>query len=139
MKETRSASQILFGFLPGQTVDLKSRVWKVKEWVEPRPRSIERQALRQELERQLVPWAISDRDGKYLDHLRRGYSVRLYSLNHETGVTVEKFPQNWVCQTCDRLNYCRKLGHRNWLSGPISRGRGSHLKSQRARPAANLI
>jgi len=29
--------------------------------------------------------------------------VRLYSLNHETGVTVEKFPQNWVCQTCDRL------------------------------------
>lgn len=103
MKEYRSASQIAFGFLPEQTVDLRGKVWKVKEWLEPRPRSLEPEILRKELERQVGPWAQAGKDGKYLEQLRSGYGVRLCSLNRETGVRVEKFPQNWVCKSCNRL------------------------------------
>lgn len=103
MKEFRSASQVLFGFLPEQTVDLRGSVWRVKEWVEPKLRSVEPSALRQELERQITPWAAAGKDGRFLEHLRRGYAVRLCSLNRELGIRVEKFPQSWVCKSCHRL------------------------------------
>jgi hypothetical protein len=103
MKEFRSASQILFGFLPEQTVDLKGMVWKVKEWVEPYGRSIEQESLRQELVRAAAPWDIAGKDGKYVDNLRQGYAVRVLALNKELGVKVEKFPRLWVCKGCDRL------------------------------------
>jgi len=103
MKEYRSTSQILFGFLPEQTVDLRGKVWKVKEWVDPRAKSVDPATLRQELERQLAPWAAAGKDGSYLEQLRRGFAVRFYSLNREGGVRVEKFPQNWVCKVCNRF------------------------------------
>jgi hypothetical protein len=103
MKEHRSASQILFGFLPEQTVDLKGKVWKVKHWVEPKPKSVESSSLKQELERQVGPWAAAGKDGDYLKHLKSGYTVRLCSLNRDSGISVEKFPQSWVCKACDRL------------------------------------
>src|SRR4051812_39030535 len=35
MREHRSGSQILFGFLPEQTVDLSGRVWRVVQWKNP--------------------------------------------------------------------------------------------------------
>jgi hypothetical protein len=104
MKEYRSASQILFGFLPEQTVDLKGMVWKVKEWVEPYGRSIEQESIRQELARVAAPWDIAGKDGKYVDNLRQGYAVRVLALNKELGVKVEKFPRLWVCKGCDRLH-----------------------------------
>jgi len=104
MKEGRSASQILLGFLPDQTVDLRGRVWRVKEWADPIPTSVEPSALRQELMQQVAPWARTNRDGGYLDHLRSGYRVHFYSLNREAGVRVEEFPKRWVCKSCDRLS-----------------------------------
>lgn len=103
MKDYRSASQISFGYLPEQTVDLKGKVWKVKEWTEAKPRSVEPESLRQELIRQVTPWASQSKDGRYLERLHAGYTVRLLSLNRETGVSVEKFPHSWICKTCNRL------------------------------------
>ena len=32
MREQRSASQVLFGALPDQTVDIRSGVWRVGRW-----------------------------------------------------------------------------------------------------------
>ena len=32
MRVERGASQVLFGFLPEQTVDLEGRVWRVARW-----------------------------------------------------------------------------------------------------------
>ena len=56
MKESRSASQILFGFLPEQTVDLRGGVWKVKDWRHPKVRSeIDSASLRREIIRQATP------------------------------------------------------------------------------------
>jgi hypothetical protein len=104
MKEYRSASQILFGFLPEQTADLKGMVWKVKEWVEPYGRSIEQESLRQEVARAAAPWAAAGKDGKYVENLRQGYTIRVLALNKELGIKVEKFPKLWVCKSCDRLH-----------------------------------
>lgn len=103
MKEHRSASQISFGFLPEQTVDLKGKVWKVKEWSDARPRSVQVDSLRQELEHQVGPWAATGKDSKYFEHLKASYAVRLLSLNRESGVRVERFPQSWICKSCNRL------------------------------------
>jgi hypothetical protein len=103
MKEHRSASQISFGFLPEQTVDLRGKVWKVKEWTDARPRSVQVESLRQELEHQVGPWAAKGKDGKYFEQLKAGYAVRLLSLNRESGVRVERFPQSWICKSCNRL------------------------------------
>src|SRR6185312_369638 len=103
MKEHRSASQISLGFLPEQTVDLQGRVWKVKEWVDAKPRSVDVTSLRRELEHQVAEWAKVGMDGKYLEHLKGGYVVRLCALNRETGVKVETFPQSWLCKRCSRL------------------------------------
>lgn len=103
MKEHRSASQISFGFLPEQTVDLRGKVWKVKEWTDARPRSVQVESLRQELEHHIGQWAATGKDGKYFEHLKASYPVRLLSLNRESGVRVERFPQSWICKSCNRL------------------------------------
>src|SRR5688572_15525376 len=104
MKEYRSASQILFGVLPHQTVDLKGGVWKVKEWVEPTPRAVDQTSLRRELIRMASPWDISKQDGGFVDDLRRGMDVSVYTLNMQTGVKVEPFPEVWMCKACYRIS-----------------------------------
>ena len=102
-KEFRSASQILFGFLPGQTVDLEGKVWRVRSWRNPvRESSIDTETLRRELTRQAAPWAPS-RDGGFSERLRRGWGLRVYSLDRRNGVDVELFPQVWICKNCSRV------------------------------------
>ena len=78
-------------------------VWKVKEWSEPFGRPVEQESLRQELTRVASPWAAAGNDGKYVENLRQGYTVRVLALNKELGVKVEKFPRLWVCKSCERL------------------------------------
>ena len=95
---------MLFGFLPEQTVDLKGMVWKVKEWVDARPRSVDAESLRQALIREATAWSAMRRDGNYGDQLRQGYSIKLMALDRENGVRVEKFPRLWVCKACNRLH-----------------------------------
>ena len=108
MKEFRSASQILFGFLPEQTVDLAGRVWKVREWRYPVKKSIDDTALRQELLRLAGPWEATRRDNGFCKHLRQGRELEIHALDRRNGVTVESFPDLWKCKRCSRL-HARRL------------------------------
>lgn len=103
MREERSASQILFGFLPDQTVDLKGRIWKVKEWENPKRRDIELSIVRRELARLAAPWAAKSNDGGFVDDLHTGREVVVYSLNRHDGVRVTPFPDIWMCRVCRRI------------------------------------
>ncbi len=101
MTENRSGSQILFGFLPDQTVDLRGSVWKVREWRNAEPtRAIEQNGLRRELIRQATPWAANGRDGNYVRNLLSGYDVKVLQLNMQAGVAVEPYPRVWICKAC---------------------------------------
>ncbi|HEC16007.1 MAG TPA: hypothetical protein ENI99_05465 [Sedimenticola sp.] len=105
MKEQRSATQILFGFLPEQTVDLKGGVWKVKEWRTPMLRSeVDDESLRRELIRQAMPWHNTGKDGGFVQNLLRGWGVRVYSVDKSNGVKVEPFPRLYMCKSCRRLH-----------------------------------
>jgi len=103
MKEMRSASQILFGFLPEQTVDLAGRVWKVREWRSPIRKFVDDSALRQELVRLAMPWAAVQLDNDYVRHLRQNRPVLVYSLDRRNGVSTEPFPDVWMCKRCRRV------------------------------------
>lgn len=105
MKEYRSASQILFGFLPEQTVDLGGRVWKVRQWREPIRKHIDTTALRRELLKLVSPWDKSGQAGDYAQYLRQGRDIAVYSLDKSNGVDVEPFPQVWMCRACRRVTF----------------------------------
>ncbi len=104
MKHMRSVSQILFGHLPQQTVDMGGRIWKVKEWRSPSRQPIDAAALRRELLRLIGPWERSGKDSNFAQHLRQGRDVTVYCLDKENGVSVEPFPKLWRCRTCSRVH-----------------------------------
>lgn len=117
VKEWRSGSQILFGFLPQQTVDLRGRVWKVKSWNTVK-KAIEDRTLRHQLRSQAAPWAAAGNDGNFVNDLHQGHSVEVHSLDKESGVRIETFPKVWICKRCsrgatDETKAC-KCGKRNW-------------------------
>jgi len=104
MKESRSASQILFGFLPEQTVDLRGGVWKVKDWRHPKVRGeIDSGSLRREIIRQAMPWSAADMDAGFVAHLHAGASISVLTLDENNGVEVEPFPRTWICKACKRV------------------------------------
>lgn len=103
MKEQRSASQILFGFLPEQTVDLQGRIWKVREWRQPLVQPVDHASLRAALIRVSGPWAAAGRDGDYARDLRQGRDFVVHSLSRENGVSVDPFPEIWMCKACHRV------------------------------------
>lgn len=104
MKERRSASQVLFGFLPEQTVDLRGGVWRVARWRQPiLQRSVDVGTLVRELKRQAAPWRDNGKDGEFVSDLERGHAVRVYSLDRDAGVQVDPFPRIWHCKRCRRL------------------------------------
>ena len=105
MKEFRSASQILFGFLPEQTVDLAGRVWKVKQWRDPVRKHVDTSALRQELLKLVTPWDKSGKAGDFATHLRQNRDIAVYTLDRGHGVDVEPFPQVWMCRSCKRVSF----------------------------------
>lgn len=118
MRERRSASQILFGFLPEQTVDLGGRVWKVAEWKRPNPEHVDLVILRAEIERQAYRWQQQGQDNGFVDDLRRGADLKVVSLSLEGGVKVEPFPRIWRCKQCHRVTNddtkdCR-CGRKSW-------------------------
>lgn len=104
MKVDRSGSQILFGYLPNQTVDISGRVWKVSRWQSPLRERIDDESLRRELLRQAGVWEASGRDGNYCNDLRRGFELDVVTLNRSRGVLVEPFPRIWFCRSCRRLS-----------------------------------
>jgi hypothetical protein len=105
MKQSRSASQILFGFLPEQTVDLDGRVWKVKQWRNPIRKHIDTTALRRELLKLVTPWDKAGKAGDYTQYLRQNRDIAVYALDKSHGVDVEPFPQVWMCRACKRVTF----------------------------------
>jgi len=118
MREFRSGSQILFGYLPEQTVDLAGRVWKVRNWVQPVPVAVDETTLRDELVRQASAWERNGNDGDFVRDLRRGVSLQVLTLNYKAGVHVQSYPNVWLCKACFRAESwndrpCR-CGSRRW-------------------------
>jgi hypothetical protein len=104
MPESRSASQILFGFLPNQTVDLKGAIWKVTEWRNPiRENAVDISTLRRELRHLAAPWAAAQKDGGYVLDLVRNRDINVVRLDKANGVDLEPFPKTWLCKGCRRI------------------------------------
>lgn len=106
MKDSRSASQILFGFLPEQTVDVKGGIWKVSKWHANPILDIDAEALRRALISVASPWEATGLDGNFVKALRSGVDVRVHSLDRDRGVVVDAFPKKWRCKSenCGRLH-----------------------------------
>lgn len=106
MRDTRSASQILFGYLPNQTVDLRGGIWKVREWRTPfRESAVDIATLRRELRKHAGPWRASKKDGGFVTDLDRGRDVVVLRLDTRNGVELEPFPKVWLCKSCYRLHF----------------------------------
>src|SRR6056297_3379096 len=103
MKETRSASQILYGHLPQQTVDVKGGIWKVRSWKYKPVHEVDSEALSAELIRLAGAWEATGRDGKLVANLRAGANVQVRSLDRELGIWLDAFPRTWRCKSCARL------------------------------------
>ncbi len=103
MRVERGASQILFGFLPGQTADLEGRIWKVVHWTDPVPMSLDQDAVRGALRGAIAPWAVSGNDDGLERDLLARTTVEVVQLNMDRGVLVEPFPQQWRCKTCGSI------------------------------------
>jgi hypothetical protein len=99
----RGLSQILFGFLPDQTVDLSGRVWRVRRWVLPNHLEVDRETVRRELIRAIKPWTVTGKDGRLAEDLFRGLPLHVLEVNEHRGAEVEQFPKVFRCRTCSRL------------------------------------
>ncbi len=113
MRETRSGSQILFGYLPDQTVDLDGRVWRVAKWDDPHIEAVDARSIREELIRQATVWATANLDGGYVADLFKGLPITVLSLNRAKGVTVRSFPRIWICKGCSRAI---EIGDRDFIA-----------------------
>ncbi|MGW7628116.1 hypothetical protein ACWGKO_04165 [Streptomyces griseoincarnatus] len=103
MKVERGASQILFGLLPGQTADLEGRIWKVAQWVDPMPMTLDQDAVRRALLGAIAPWSATRNDDGLERDLRACVSVEVVELNKHRGVLVEPFPNQWRCKACGSI------------------------------------
>lgn len=102
MKDQRSSSQVIFGFLPNQTVDLKGKIWKVNHWRAPiRLAAVDTESLRNSILQASYEWEKNgkDRNG-FLSYLRKGSLLEAYALDVQNGVDVEPFPNQWICKNC---------------------------------------
>ena len=103
MREYRSSSQILFGHLPEQTVDVRGGVWKIRSWRTTPVHDVDSETMRGELTRLAAPWEATGRDGGYGRLLRAGRNIQVKSLDPQAGVWLEAFPKTWRCKSCYRL------------------------------------
>ncbi|MGW1588319.1 hypothetical protein [Streptomyces sp. NPDC002386] len=103
MKDQRSGSQILYGFLPQQTADLKGGIWRTTEWKDPRPVDVDDSIIRHRLAFELEGWVQHGMDPSAVNFVRSGGNIEVVAVNPERGVRVERFPQVWVCRVCRRV------------------------------------
>jgi hypothetical protein len=106
MTEKRSLSQVQFGYLPEQTVDVRGGIWRVVQWSGAVIRqNIDERSLKRELCRIVAPWAVAGKDGGlFVDLDRRGVSVVVKSLNKDRGAHLKPFPEVWYCSNCNRIH-----------------------------------
>lgn len=114
----RSRSQILRGFLPQQTQDLRGGIYRVTEWAGAAPLVVDDRALRWHLLRELRPFEVAGTDGGVAADLQANARLEVVELDDVRGVSVEKFPQVWLCHTCKRIGKradarC-KCGDKRW-------------------------
>lgn len=116
----RGMSQVVFGFVPQQTVDLRNRVWRVKRWSNPNYVGLDQEMLRRELISAAHPW--DGRDGGLAARLHQGMEVHVMTPS-SSGVEVEPFPRLFKCKVCSRLEKeserpC-KCGAQGWVAFPF--------------------
>ncbi|MER6514514.1 hypothetical protein ABT158_47400 [Nonomuraea sp. NPDC001636] len=118
MRDQRSGTQILYGFLPEQTGDLRGGVWKSVEWKNPITIDIEDRLIRQRLVEEMEGWVAGGLDPSAVKSLRSGTPIEVVSVNRYQGVRVERFPEVWVCRECRRVQTGKpkrcSAGHDNW-------------------------
>jgi hypothetical protein len=103
MKDQRSGSQILWGFLPEQTSDLRGGIFKTVEWSNPVPIDVEDIVIRRRLIQEMEGWVAGGGDQSMVRQLSDGVPIEVVSVNHGQGVRVERFPLVWVCSICRRV------------------------------------
>ncbi|MFG1918246.1 hypothetical protein [Micromonospora sp. NPDC048898] len=115
---SRSGSQILRTFLPDQTVDLRGEIYRVVEWSAPSAIQVDTDLVRRHLLREVGAWIAHDTDGGMGDDLLRNAAVEVVELEEARGVTVERYPQVWLCRVCKRigksLDRACRCGQRKW-------------------------
>jgi hypothetical protein len=114
---TRSGSQILRTFLPQQTTDLSGGIYRVTEWTSAIPLSVDTDVVRRRILREIRPWEQARTDGGLGGELRGGARLEVVELDDQRGVTVERFPQVWLCP-CKRIGKDRdracRCGLKKW-------------------------
>ncbi|MEE1611865.1 hypothetical protein [Microvirga sp. CF3016] len=107
----RSASQISFGHLPEQTVDINGGIWKVTKWRNTKlEHGVDTDALMGEVLAAASPWANAGKDHDFSQNVRSGRrKLTVRSLNRDDGIEVSPFPKIWRCHKCHRV-------HRNTTS-----------------------
>ncbi|MEU8251657.1 hypothetical protein [Nonomuraea sp. NPDC048916] len=120
MRVERGASQILFGLLPGQTVDLEGRIWKVAKWSDPVVVTIDQATVRSVLLQAAFPWTQNGKDDGLAQQLHARIPIEIVRLNEDRGVLVEPFPKQWRCKSCNRITQqgpgdrCKCGAVKNW-------------------------
>lgn len=104
MKVERGQSQILFGMLPQQTVDLQSGVWRVASWTDPVRLPLDQTTVRSALLDAIAPWTATGQDAGLSGELRGAANVEAVAVNPDRGVLVESFPKQWRCRDCNRIS-----------------------------------
>lgn len=102
MKTSRGLSQVVFNFLPDQTFDHATHVWKVDRWSEARVLPVDADVVRSALRRVTFPWAVKGLDNGFADHLGDD-QLQVVSPTEDGGVRAEAFPELWYCRSCRRL------------------------------------
>jgi hypothetical protein len=103
LRVERGASQILFGFLPGQTVDIGGGVWKVSRWNDPSEVPFDQAGLRRALLDASGAWSAAEANDGIWSELQRGAPIDVVRLNRRLGIEVETFPRLWRCRRCGRV------------------------------------
>lgn len=103
----RGVSQVLFGYLPDQTVDWGGSIWKVSRWAEPRHLNVDQKSLAEELTRVTYPWKNRGKDGGLHEQLQRGESISVVAATERGGVELDEFPEVYKCNACFRVSRSR--------------------------------
>ena len=90
----RSRSQILRGFLPQQTQDLRGGIYRVTEWAGAVPLNVDDRALRRHLLREIRPFEVAGTDGGVAADLHGNARLEVVELDDGRGVNVERFPRS---------------------------------------------
>ena len=82
------------------------------------PIEVDTDRVRRSLLREIAAWTANDKDSGVGTELLRGASVDVVELDERRGVTVERYPEVWLCRACKRigksLNRQCKCGQRRW-------------------------